>query len=113
VDRGVWLYVFNSQPKKPRRRTQPATIDAMVGRQKLFTEMHKSAGNLDQASKESLIRSRVLQPEMLEHVVRFVVIPAVEAGEVADVARVQVRSDSSTVQLTDKRLHAVELFHHL
>jgi hypothetical protein len=26
---------------------------------------------------------------------------------------VQVRSDSSTVQLTDKRLHAVELFHHL
>jgi len=60
------------------------------GTQSVFLEMHKRAGELDDALEKIAIRAvPVREPQILQHIVRLVEKLAVEAVEITEVARVQ------------------------
>lgn len=112
VKRAIGLDVRHPEPEEPDGWMQSATVHAMLRGQKLFFQMHEGTGDLDESTKKSLVISGILQPEVFEHIVRLVIIPPVETGEISEVARMQIRNDLTLgVQFPDKRLHAVELFH--
>ena len=58
-----------------------------VGPEVLLPQMHVGPGDLDQPLVEERIRIAAAEPEMLQHVVRFVVIAGIETGEVPRVLR--------------------------
>ena len=58
--------------------------------EELLLQMHERAGDLDQAlEKADGRRLCVCSQRCLEHVVRFVVLLRIEAGEIALVARIE------------------------
>ena len=56
-------------------------------------EMNERSSQLDQPLVEGVIRSlpSILQPEMLQHIMRFIVPPRVEAFEIAEIAGINLR----------------------
>ena len=63
----------------------------MLGLQELLLQMDERARNLDEPLKKRVIFVAALKPEMLENVMRLVVLLRVEAGEKAFVMRVERR----------------------
>jgi hypothetical protein len=56
----------------------------------VLLQMNKGAGELDQPFVEGIVwSSAVREPELLEHVMRFVKQPAIEAPEVSEIMRGQ------------------------
>ena len=51
--------------------------------------MYKCTSHLDQPFEEKIVLIPALEPQMLEHIMRFVVLVRIEAGEVALIARIQ------------------------
>jgi aspartyl-tRNA(Asn)/glutamyl-tRNA(Gln) amidotransferase subunit C len=89
----VTLQVRARQFEQRRRRTQTRP------RHGVLLHVHKGAGELDQALEEIRIGPLpIFEPELLEHVVRFVEQPAVEALEVTKVMRVQIAAPAGLDQ---------------
>ena len=65
--------------------------------QAVFLKMHESSGELNQALEEIPIRpAPILQPQILEHLVRFEEFTSIEADEIAPITQVETaRVDSS------------------
>ncbi len=80
--------------------------------QMLFLQMNKGPGDLNQAPKKCFIRPGILQPKVLQHIMRFVIVPAIETREIAEITRMQARDGSvPAIQLTHECLQTVEFFH--
>lgn len=84
--RTVRLDIRHAEAEQPRRRAHAEAMFWMGWVQELLLQMHKSACDLDEALVKEAIFIRALQPEMFQHIVRFVVLARIEAGEVTSIA---------------------------
>ena len=81
-----------------------------AGMQELLLQVDERPRDLDQPLEKEMVVIPALEPEMLEHVVGFVVLLAVEAREIALITRIE-REGGIGVQLLDKGRNAVAFFH--
>jgi hypothetical protein len=81
--------VFFRESEEANGRTKPASVFWMGRMFELFLEMHKSAGGLNQALKIlRVLRSRcLLEPYLLENIVRLIVSPFVPAVKKCTIIR--------------------------
>ncbi len=104
VDWRIPSQVVRSQLKQAGRRSGPSAVLGVIGAQTLFLKMHKCASDLDKAFEEMVICmgrtdtrgasvAPILlpQPEILQHVVGFIIKLLVEALEESDVTRIHIR----------------------
>jgi hypothetical protein len=82
----------------------------VVGMEKLLLEVHEGASNLDEALKEKVILIPGAQPEVLENVVRLVVLLGVKTGKIALVARIE-RQGGIRAELLDEGRDTGIFFH--
>ena len=75
----------------------------------MFLQMEKRASKLDQTLVEKMIRSAVTEPEILEHVVRFVIALCIEAREITRVAR--IKGSARHGELIEEVADTIALFH--
>jgi hypothetical protein len=81
--------VFFRESEEANGRTKPASVFRMGRVFELFLQMHKSAGGLNQAFKIlRVIRGRcLLEPDLLENIVRLIVSPFVPAVKKCTIIR--------------------------
>jgi hypothetical protein len=89
MHRRVWLKVFHAEPEEADGRMEPAAIFRVFRAEKLLLEMHKCTRNLDQPFEKQIVVVPALQPQVLQHVMRFVILAGIETGEISLVARIQ------------------------
>ena len=106
----VGLEIRRTQTEEPRRRTQPRRVLRMRGMEVLLLQMHEGARHLDQPLEVEMIAPLRPQPQMLQHVVRFIIFPLVEAREVAQILRRQTTARVS-IEGLDEGGYAVTFFH--
>lgn len=85
-DRPERSQIFLRQPKESDRRIHSPPVFRMRRPLELFLQMHETAGCLDEPFEIIGVRGFRAQPEMLEHVVRFVIALLVPAKKEAGVA---------------------------
>ena len=108
--RPVRLDVSHSEMKKPHRRAEPRAILRVERSQKLLLQVNESARDLDEPLVKEAVFVTALEPEMLEHVVGFVVFPRIEAGEIAGIARVELPI-GGRAELGNEGRDALTFFH--
>ena len=106
----IRLEILHREMKEPHSGAEPAAVLGMIGPQKLFLQMHKRAGCLDQAFEKEMVVVALLQPEMLENIVRFVILARIEAAKEALIARVQLAAGVGA-ELLHELADAVSFFH--
>jgi len=106
MPRLIFREIFCRQIEKTGCRSETAAMFGMFRKFTLLLEMHKCAGKLDKPFEECVVLRVSLQPQVLEHVVRFVVALAVEAREVALIAGVK-RKIRIRAQIPDELFHAL------
>lgn len=111
MHRRVGGEVFFRQAKQPHRRVQAAAIRRMIRPGALFLQMDEGAGELDESLEKGVVAITSLQPEMLEDVMRLVVLLGVEAGEITEIARIIFRPVQP--QGLHKGFHALGFFRRL
>jgi hypothetical protein len=89
VRRAEWRNIFDSQREEPRRRMESSPIGRVVWSGVLFFQMHKGAGDLDEAFEVEVVFVPAFQPEVFQDIMGLVVVTPVEALEVARIARMQ------------------------
>jgi hypothetical protein len=72
--------------------------------------MHEGAGDLDESLEVEPVFIAAFEPELLQHIVRFVVVATVETLEISGVAGVE-ESAARGVQGLDKSRDAIPLQH--
>ena len=87
--RAEWRNIFDSQRKEPRRWMESSPIGRVVWSGVLFFQMHKGAGDLDEAFEEEVVFVPAFQPEVLQYIMRRVVIASVETLEIPSIARMK------------------------
>jgi hypothetical protein len=102
--------VLQGEMEEPDGGAKAAAILWMIRTQELFLEVHKRAGDLDESFIEEMIFVAPLQPEMLEHIVRFVILPRIETAEVALIAWIE-RARWIGLELFHKTADSLTLFH--
>ena len=110
VCRAEWGNIFDAQRKEPRSWMESSPIGRVVWSGVLFFQMHKGAGDLDEAFKVEVVFVPAFQPEVLQYIMRLVVIALVEAFEIPSIARMEpcgVRG----LECFDKGRDAVVFFH--
>ncbi len=80
--------IFRREAEEAGSGAEAGGVFWVVGVFGLFAEVDVGAGELDEAFVEGVVVAGGLEPEVFEHVVGFVVLACVEAGEPAEVARV-------------------------
>jgi hypothetical protein len=86
VSRSEGRNIFDSQSKEPRSWMESSPIGRVVWSGVLFFQMDKGAGDLDEAFKKKVVFVPAFQPEVLEDIVRFVVVAPVETLEIPGIA---------------------------
>lgn len=83
----------------------------MIGMSPLQFEVHESPGQLDQPLVKGIIASQptLLEPEMLEYIVRLIVEPPVETLEIPQIAGIESGA-FIRAQRRHKTLDAIGLF---
>ena len=77
----------------------------------LFAEVDECACELDESFEKGVVFAGCAEPEVFEHVVGFVVVAGVEAGEPAGVARVGAFAAGAVFERGHEGLDAVAFFH--
>src|SRR5688572_4027611 len=90
MQRGEERKIFARELKETAGGAQPRAILCMPRTRMLFFQMHKRTGQLNEALVKAMVRALRLQPQMLENIVRLVIVPTVKAREPASVTRVEV-----------------------
>ncbi len=107
--RGERSKVSRREVKKPRGGGQTAAVGRVIRVLALLAQMHESSRQLDESLVETRIGSGLLQPKVLQHIVRLVVISGVEAREIPRVARRP--PEPADAEFADKCLDAVAFLH--
>ena len=84
------LHVAESEREKPDGRKKPTPIGRVMRARVLLFQMNKSSGNLNEAFEIQVIGIPTIQPQMLEHIVGFIIVADIEALEVALIARMKI-----------------------
>jgi len=84
----------------------------VLGVGKVELQMDKSPGQLDEPLVESVIGSlaSILEPEMFQNIMCFIIVPGIEALEITEIARIEVRF-LIQIQRFHKRFDAVGFVH--
>lgn len=93
--RRVRLQVFLREPKQTHRRIEAPSILGVSRARMLFLQVHKTSRGLDQAFEKIRVFVFRAQPEVLEHVMCFVVallVPAPKKAEITGMFRNRFRS---------------------
>ena len=106
----IGIEIACAQMEKPYCRPKPPSVLGMVGAEKLLLQMDKRAGDLDQALEKTMILVMALEPQVLEDVVGFIILPFIEAAKVALVTWMQRRTGFSP-ELLHKGANAFGFFH--
>ena len=112
-----WLKRFeigHAEMKEAHRRPKTPAVLGMIRSEKLFLQMDKRAGDLDQPFEETVILIAALQPEMFENIVRFVITLLIETAKVTQVMRIEPGLSSllpAKSELFNESDHAVCFFH--
>jgi hypothetical protein len=106
----VWRDVLSSEMEQPYRRPQPPAVFGMLRPQELLAKVHKGSGDLDEALVKETIVVGALQPEMLQHIVGFVILARVEARKISGVIRIKRRFGRESESGNISR-YAVTFFH--
>jgi hypothetical protein len=69
---------------------QPSAIGRMLWSGVMFFQMHKRSRNLNQALEVEVVFVPAFQPEVLQDIVRLVVVSPVETLEIPGVAGMQI-----------------------
>ncbi len=91
VARAVGREILLREREESRCRAESAPVLRVPRAEVLFLQMDESARELDEALEKKVVRSRRAQPELLQHIVGFVILTGIEHAEPARVARMQVR----------------------
>ena len=81
--------IFSGQGKEPHRRAHAPSVGRVPGTNALFLQMDECTRKLDESLEEGMIFVLALQPQVLEHIMRFIVLLGVEADEVSQIARIK------------------------
>ena len=104
--------IFDSQREQSRRWMESSPIGRVVWSGVLFFQMHKGTGDLDEAFKVEVVFVPAFQPEVLQYIMRLVVVALVETLEIPGIAWMKpcgVRG----LECFDKGRNAVVLFHEI
>ena len=85
----VAFQIFHAEPKKPRSRRKAFAVLWMRRAVVLLLQMDKRSCDLDQAFEIKMILIPLLQPEMFEHVMGFIIFLLIETLEITQVAGIQ------------------------
>lgn len=110
VVRRVCRQVAAGKVEEARRRCQSASVDAVLRVGVVVAQVDETASELDQGFVVEMVGVGRCEPQVLEDVVGFVVVAAVEAGEVACVAWVPCRAASGR-ECGHVLLDSVRFFH--
>jgi len=89
VNRAEWRGIFDSQRKEPRGRMESSPIGRVIWSGVLFFQMHKGAGDLDEAFEVEVVFVPAFEPEMLQYIMRLIVVALVETFEIPGIARME------------------------
>ncbi len=82
----------------------------VVGEEMMFLKMHKGPGKLNEALIKAAVRVVALEPQMLQNIVRFIVLPAIKAEEKGPVLD-WMRGGRFRVPIREPGVHAFVFFH--
>src|ERR1700719_3155327 len=88
VSRGKGRQVLFRQCKQTNRRPEPPAMFRVSGMLEVFLQMNKGASRLDQSLEEIVVRGVVIEPNLFQDVVRFVIAPLVPATKIGAIERV-------------------------
>ena len=111
---GIRNKIFGSSEKKPPRRGESPAMFRMIGLGVLKLEVDKTASQLNEALVEGVIMGfrAALEPELLKHIMRFVIIPGIETLKVTEIARVK-KSALIQIERVDQSGDPLCFFHTL
>lgn len=89
MQRGKGGEISHAEVKKPDGGVEAAAVFVVLRVLVLLAEVDKGPGDLDEALVEAVVGVAGLQPEILEHVVRFVVVATVKTDKVAEVTGIE------------------------
>ena len=112
VRRAKWRNIFDSQREEPRRWMESSSIGRVVWSGVLFFQMHKGAGDLNETFEVEVVFVPAFQPEVLQYIMRLVVISLVETFEIPGIARMEPCAVRG-FECFDKGRDAVVLFHEI
>ena len=106
--RAEWLQILFRKPEQPTRRAEPLPVLRMRRMLELLLEMDERPRGLDQALEilRILRADRVVQPNLLENIMRFIVtlfVPALKEGSIVGMVRHQSAAGPGAASL--QRLH--------
>ena len=96
--------------EKPHGRAKARRVLRMMRTEELLLQVNESTGDLDKPLVVRPIFVPALEPQMLEHIVCFIILTRVETGEKPGVARVQAGRRRGA-KLGDKGRNALIFFH--
>lgn len=108
--RGVGREVRGGEGKEAHGGAQAAAVLWVRRVGALFLQVDECAGELDEALEKGMVGAARGEPEVFEHIVRFVILLRIKAGEVALVARVQGEGGVGA-EAGDEVFDAVAFFH--
>src|SRR5580700_11520629 len=91
--------IIFGQSKQTHRRPQALRMFRVRRMFKIFLEMNKRAGRLDQTLEKNRVAGLHFQPELLEHVVGFVVKLLVPTAEVSAIERVFIDRNAGEIDI--------------
>lgn len=105
--------IFRGKLEETTCRAQPPTMLRMRGMVVLELHVDEGTGQLDQPLMEAVIgsTSSILEPKMLEDIMRLVIELSVEALEVSEIAAVEFRGSTRGLQSLHELPDAFRFFH--
>jgi hypothetical protein len=106
--------IFDSSEEKSPCRGESSAMLRMVGLGVLKLEMDKTASQLNQSFIKRVVwcLAAILEPELLKHIMRFVIVLGIETLKVSEIARVKWRRLIQTEAL-NKKFNPFGFFHAL
>ena len=108
--------VLFRQFEKPYRRPQAPAVFRVRRMFEIFLQMHECACGLDQSLEKIIVGSVVVEPKLLQNIVRLIValfVPAMEIGPIIRILRhlAGTRSDIVALELAHKLRNPLAFVH--
>jgi hypothetical protein len=106
--------IFDGSEEKSPCRGEASAMFWMVGMGVLKLEMDKCPGQLNQSFIKGVVwcLTPILEPELLKHIMRLVIVLGIETLEVSEIAGVK-RGRLIQTKPSDKRFNSFGFFHSL
>ncbi len=88
----IWDKIVQSPEKESPCRSETLPMLGMLRVGMMELQVDKSTGELDQPFVKSVIGclSSILEPEMFQHIMRFVIVLGIEALEITEITGIEI-----------------------